>query len=131
MTTGTGQPAKAQRDLDLEPGWLNAGPADLMDQGLPEGFEDRMTPKRYGPDLIIHFPARGDLIALKVYAAADTGVGRHTQDLHALEPAADELLGGARWARTQDPSAGFKTMLVALLRYMNAEDAAEGLRHDP
>lgn len=118
------------RDLGLAPGWLNAGPADLLDQGLPDGFENRMTPKRFGPTLIVHFPAREDLICLKVYAAADTGIGRHTQDLIALKPTGDELLAGARWARNQDPSDDFRTMLVALLRFMGADDEAERLSDD-
>jgi hypothetical protein len=61
---------------------------------------------------------------------ADTGVGRHTQDLAALQPTGTELLAGARWARTQDPSDGFKTMLMALLRFMGADDQAEELSDD-
>jgi hypothetical protein len=118
------------RDLGLERNWLNTGPADLLDHGLPDGFEARMTPRRYGPTLIVHFPAREDLICLKVFAAADTGVGRHTQDLAALQPTGTELLAGARWARTQDPSDGFKTMLMVLLRFMGADDQAEELSDD-
>lgn len=122
--------ADVARDLDLEPDWLNAGPANLLDHGLPDGFEVRMTPARFGPTLIVHLPARGDLICLKVFAAADTGVGRHTQDLAALKPTGDELLAGAHWARTHDSSDGFKTMLVALLVFMGAEDEAERLSDD-
>lgn len=122
--------AGVAHDLGLEPGWLNAGPADLLDHGLPEGFEGRMTAQRYGPSLLVHFPAREDLICLKVFAAADTGVGRHTQDLAALNPTGAELLVGARWARTQDPSEGFKTMVMALLRFMGADDQAERLTDD-
>lgn len=118
------------RNLGLEDNWLNSGPADLLDHGLPEGFERRLAANSYGPSLTIHIPAREDLICFKVYAAADTGVGRHTQDLAALEPTDDELLAGARWTRSQDPSEGFKTMLVALLRFMGADNAAERLSDD-
>lgn len=116
--------------LGLDPGWLNAGPADLLDCGLPAGFEGRLAPRRYGTHLTIHLPTRFDLICLKVYAAADVGVGRHTEDLRALEPTCDELLAGARWARTQDPSEGFKDMLVALLNYFGCDDAGEVLRDE-
>lgn len=111
--------------LGLPPGWLNAGPADLLDGRLPDGFEGRLTVRRFGSRLAIHTPAREDLICLKVYAAADTGVGRHTQDLDALRPTCDELVAGARWARTQDPSAGFRTMLAGLLRHYGCDRAAE------
>ncbi|MBE0418353.1 MAG: hypothetical protein IBX63_11365, partial [Coriobacteriia bacterium] len=76
--------AAAARDFGLEPSWLNSGPADLLDHGLPPGFFGRMTSVRYGPRLVVHVPAREDLVPLKVYAAADSGVGRHTGDLAAL-----------------------------------------------
>lgn len=118
------------RDLDLDDRWLNAGPADLLDHGLPAGFEGRLTRTEYGLTLAVLLPAREDLICMKVFAAADSGIGRHTEDLAALKPTGSELLAGARWARTQDPSEGFRTMLVALLRYMDAQDEAEGLLDD-
>ncbi len=111
--------------LGLDPNWLNAGPADLLDWGMPDGFAQRLIIRRFGPKLAIHTPAREDLICLKVYAAADTGVGRHTEDLNAMRPACDELLDGARWAATQDPSDGFRGMLVQLLRYYGCDQAAE------
>ncbi|MBE0418385.1 MAG: hypothetical protein IBX63_11555, partial [Coriobacteriia bacterium] len=63
-------------------------------------------------------------------AAADSGVGRHTGDLAALAPTGEELLTAARWARTQDTSEEFRTMLVALLRHMGADDQAERLLDD-
>ncbi len=44
--------------LGLDREWLNAGPADLLDQGLPEGFEQRLTAERYGPRLTVWLPAR-------------------------------------------------------------------------
>ena len=121
---------RVARDLDLGEGWLNAGPADLLDHGMPPGFADRLHSTRYGPGLTVYYPAREDLIALKVYAAADTGVGRHTQDLEALSPTPAELFAGAVWARTQDPSEGFRSMLVALLNYVGATEEAERLDDD-
>lgn len=118
------------RDLGLADEWLNAGPADLLDHGLPEGFEGRLTRTEYGRTLAVLVPAREDLICMKVFAAADAGIGRHTEDLAALKPTGSELLAGARWTRTQDPSEGFRTMLVALLQFMDAQDEAEGLLGD-
>lgn len=117
--------AQVAEAMDLDRKWLNAGLADLLDHGLPDGFVDRLTARVYGPKLTVHFPDRSDLICLKVYAAADTGVGRHTEDLEALRPSCAELLAGARWARIQDPSDGFRSMLSAFLRYFGC-DAEEG-----
>lgn len=116
--------------LGLDEAWLNAGPADLLDWGLPEGFEQRLTQRRFGPRLAVLLPARQDLICLKVYAAADTGVGRHTQDLDALSPTCAELLSGSRWAHTQDPSRDFCTMLLGLLRHYGCELEAEVLSNE-
>lgn len=116
--------------LGLERHWLNPGPADLLDLGLPEGFEERLTSRTYGPRLTVWLPSRRDLIFLKTYAAADTGPGRHTEDLEALRPSCDELLAGARWARSQDPSEAFCRMLVGLLHYFDCKTAAEELRGD-
>ncbi len=103
--------------LGLDAGWLNAGPTGLMDWGLPEGFARRLTPRVYGSRLTVLVPAREDLICFKVYAAADLGPGRHTEDLRAMNPTCEELIVGVRWAHSQDPSDGFRTMLLALLQY--------------
>jgi hypothetical protein len=111
--------------LGLDHDWLNAGPADLVDQGMPKGFESRLTSERYGSHLTVWFPSREDLICLKTYAAADTGVGRHTEDLRALGASCDELLAGALWARSQDPSEAFREMLIGLLRHFHCDEAAK------
>jgi hypothetical protein len=115
--------------LGLDSDWLNAGPADLIDQGLPEGFERRLNEVSYGPRLRVWLPSREDLICLKTYAAADTGVGRHTEDLRSLQPSCEELLVGAVWARSQDPSEAFREMLIGLLHYFGCESAADEIRH--
>lgn len=117
--------------LGLEPGWLNAGPTKLLDWGLPPGFDARLSPREYGSRLTVLLPSREDLICLKVYAAADLGPGRHTEDLRALEPTRDELIAGVRWARSQDPSEGFASMLTALLKYFGCEIEKGELPHEP
>jgi hypothetical protein len=121
---------RAASDLGLDAGWLNAGPADLLDRGLPEGLDSRLVTRRYGPRLLVCLPDRVDLICLKVYAAADSGVGRHTDDLRALGATCDELLRGATWARTHDPSPEFCRLLRALLRHFGCETAAEALERE-
>ena len=94
-------------ELDLPPGWLNAGPADQVIAGFPDGFLSRLIRREYGPKLIIHYPDRYDLIHLKLFAAVDQGPGRHVSDLKKLAPTDDEMLAAARWVLTQDCGEGF------------------------
>lgn len=58
-------------------------------------------------------------------AAADhwPSVGRHLQDLVALQPTQSELLEAATWARSHDPSPGFRSLIVGVLLYLGMEDA--------
>jgi hypothetical protein len=83
--------------------WLNAGPASLLDLGLPEGFLQRAQRRSYGEALTVLFASRTDQIHFKLYAAVDQGAGWHFADLQALEPTEPELQA-ARWSRTHDPS---------------------------
>lgn len=103
------------RAFGLPENWLNPGPAALLDLGLPEGFADRAHIKRYGA-LEIRLADRLDQIHFKLYATVDQGPrSKHFADLRALEPTRDELLSAARWARTHDPSEGFRAGLEAAL----------------
>ncbi len=117
--------AEAARDvarvLDLGADWLNAGPASLMDLGLPPGFTDRLVAHRFGP-LVVHVAARIDQIAFKLYAAVDQGPrSKHFADLQALTPTASELRGAAAWTRTHDSSAPFASELDAALRELGVK----------
>lgn len=108
--------------LGLPTHWLNPGPTDLLQHGLPIGFESRVVRRAYGPRLSVSFAGRVDLVALKVFAAADQGPrSRHMQDLVALEPSVDELLMAADWTRQHDPSAAFAQELRALMRYLGVD----------
>jgi hypothetical protein len=60
---------------------------------------------------------------IKLYAVVDQGPGRHLDDLQALRPSGDELVAAARWARTHDPSEGFRTELLRVLAYLGTTDA--------
>ena len=115
--------ARVARDFGLPEDWLNTGPADLLDFGLPDGLVGRLDRRDYGPALSIHFASRFDQIHLKLYAMADQGPGRHEADLRALNPTHDELLTASRWTRTHDPSEGFREQLVAALFYLGIQDA--------
>jgi hypothetical protein len=115
------------RALDLPDNWLNPGPASLLDLGLPEGFMERAHVRRYG-SLELLLADRIDQIHFKLYAAVDQGPrSKHLADLRALDPNRDELLRAARWARTHDPSEGFRTELVRALQALGVGGGDESL----
>lgn len=115
--------AEVGKQLDLPDEWLNDRVAEetLFRCGFPEGLEQRLSSREYGPCLLISFISRRDQIFLKLHAAVDRDGGRHLQDLLDLSPAADELLDAARWTRTQDPSEGFLFNLRSLLTQLGHE----------
>ena len=107
--------------LSISAGWLNNGPAALMDLGLPAGWEARVDVRRYGA-LEVHLTSRFDQICFKLYAAVDRGPkDKHFADLVALEPSREELLEAARWTTTHDPSAPFRSSLVQCLAHLGVE----------
>jgi hypothetical protein len=110
------------RDFSLQPEWLNAGPTDLLDFGLPEGFTDRLERRDYGEGLVVYLASRYDQIHFKLYAAVDQGPGKHEQDLRALAPSEAELVAAARWSRTQDPSEGYAQALRGALESFGVTD---------
>lgn len=109
-------------DFGLPGDWLNPGPTDLLDLGLPQGFLDRVETRTYGDSLTVSFASRLDQVHFKLYALVDQGPGRHESDLRALSPTGEELLKAARWARTHDPSPGFKAVLEEVLRHLGVDD---------
>ncbi len=92
--------AAVAADFGLAENWLNAAPTDLLKGGLPEGF--------------------------KLFALVDQGGGRHETDLRALGPTQEELTAAARWSVTQDPSPGYRSVLVDALRVLGVDDADLG-----
>ncbi len=114
---------RVARDFDLDRGWLNPGPTELLRFGLPEGFWDRVVSRVYGPALAVHFAGRIDQIHFKLYAMVDQGAGRHEADLRTLSPTREELLAAARWATTHDPSEGFRGQLLQALVMLGVQDA--------
>jgi hypothetical protein len=121
--------AEAVRDVGdtfgLPADWLNPGPTDLLDFGLPAGFELRVQTRHY-QGLVVHIASRFDQVCLKLYAAVDQGPrSKHTDDLRRLNPSRPELLAAARWARTHDPSGTFRQELRAALHSFGIEDVAD------
>jgi len=118
---------KVAMDLGLPGGWINPGPASLLDFGLPSGCLERSLRMQYGPRLAVCFIDRFDQIHLKLYAAVDQGGGRHLADLLSLQPSSGDLLKAATWTITHDPSPGFRGELLSLLTQMGFEDVAAEL----
>ncbi len=69
--------------LGIGAAWLNEGPSDLLDFGLPEGFAERTETRRYGP-LTLRIAGRQDQVCFKLYAAADQVRSKHFQDWKVL-----------------------------------------------
>jgi hypothetical protein len=114
---------RVARDFSLPPDWLNAGPAELLDFGLPYGFLSRLERRDYGKGLTVYLASRYDQIHFKLYALVDQGPGKHEEDLRALGPTAEELVEAARWSRTHDPSAGYLQILTQALAHLGVDDA--------
>jgi len=111
------------RVMGIREDWINAGPAALLDLGLPAEFANRTVERRYG-GLVVHIAGRRDQVFLKLYAAVDQGPSsKHFQDLVALSPGREELLDAGRWAMTHDPSPGFRSELLNALGGLGVEDA--------
>ncbi len=111
------------RAYGLADGWLNLGPASLLDGPLPAGFEDRLSPVAFGA-LRLWIAGHEDLVALKLWASADRwpAPGRHLADLQALAPTAHELRLAADWTRLRDPSPGYRELLAAVLARLGVEE---------
>lgn len=107
--------------LGLGEKWLNPGPTDLLDFGLPEGFGDRTETLEFG-GLTVHLAGRFDQVCFKLYAAVDQGPrSKHFADLRQLEPTREELITAAKWAREHDPSEGFRHVLLETLALLGVD----------
>jgi hypothetical protein len=104
--------AAVGRTLDIGERWLNSGPAGLLELGLLDGFADRIEIRHFA-GLEVHLPGRIDLVAFKLFAAADLYPAnrKHVQDLRALDVTVEELAIAADWARSHDDSPGFSELL--------------------
>ncbi len=110
--------AEVALDFQQPPDWMNTGVALQWLTGLPPGLEQRLTWHDYGA-LRVGLVAREDLIAFKLYAAADEGPASvHVSDLLALNPKPTELAETAAWIRTQDISVEFHAILERVIAYV-------------
>jgi hypothetical protein len=108
--------------------WVNLGASGLLDFGLPPGCTQRLTTRAIGPHLTLRLPDRRDLIAFKLFAAADAAHGRqsvHTSDVRALAPTEDELRCAIDWVITiPDPNHQLRAELREFLQELGHEDLA-------
>jgi hypothetical protein len=117
---------RVARDFSLPVEWLNPGPTDLLEFGLPEGFINRLERRNYGDSLGVYLASRYDQIHFKLYALVDQGPGKHEDDLRALSPTEEELLAAAHWSRSHDPSEGYAQMLRGVLTHLGVDDVDLG-----
>jgi hypothetical protein len=96
--------------------WLNPGPANMQEFGLPGGIIQRASCRKYGELLTVRFLDRYDQIHLKLYAAVDKSGGKHLSDLKQLNPTSEQLVEAANWCTQQDPSEGFLKLLKWFLK---------------
>lgn len=113
---------RVARDFSLPPNWLNPGPTDLLELGLPDGFVERLERRDYGDSLTVYLASRYDQVHFKLYALVDQGPGKHEDDLRALSPSEEELLAAARWSRSHDPSEGYEHVLREVLAHLGVRD---------
>ncbi len=102
--------------LRLPTDWLNTGPSLQMRFWLPPGFRERLTWLEF-ETLRVGLASRYDLVALKLFAAADHWPARgvHYSDLVALSPKLEEMNSAAGWAKTQDASPEFPRLIDAVV----------------
>lgn len=83
-------------DFDLSEDWLNTGAVGVIEaRHLPSGFHERLSWRSYH-HLDVGVPARQDLVALKLKAAADEGVASaHSLDLVRMRATMEELESAA------------------------------------
>jgi hypothetical protein len=117
---------RVKKDFDLPDNWINAEPASLVRLGLPKGFERRLKKIPYGRSFSVCYTSRLDQIHFKLYASADRG-GYHINDLLLLNPKNEEIKQAARWCMTHDVSAGFRLVLMELLKELGFLKADESI----
>jgi len=107
--------------------WINLGPSQLARWGLPKGFEQRLVMVRISDRLALHLLGREDLLALKLYAAADAFAPRqeiHFGDLRALNPTFEALDKAVDWMRTLPDFEEKRTELKEVVRRLGYDDIA-------
>jgi hypothetical protein len=108
--------------------WVNLGARGLLDFGLPPGCVGRLKACVIGTHLTLRIPDRRDLIAFKLFAAADAAHGRqsvHKSDVRAVSPNEEEVRFAIDWVITiPDPNHQLRAELREFLQELGHEDLA-------
>ncbi len=107
--------------------WINLGPRALLQDGLPWGFASRLRELRVGNRLTLRLLGRQDLVALKLYAAADDRGPRqevHFADLKGLAPTFGELDQAIEWVRTRRDFEEKRPVVKEVIERLGYEDLA-------
>jgi hypothetical protein len=121
------------QEMALPADWLNAGPSSIFNetlpnQGFPNGFQNRLTRRDFGPVLSIYFVSRLDQVHFKFYAAVDQGgPSPHLTDLVGLNPTDEELRAAVDWAQLHDTSQGFMETVRLMLRALERRNVIPGI----
>lgn len=100
--------------------WINLGPHRLLDFGLPDGIEKRLTKKKYRKRLTVYFIGRTDQIPLKLFAClvSDREI-IHFQDLMKLAPSEEEIQTAVAWLTAHSISERHRKKLREVLWNLN------------
>ncbi len=116
--------ARVARDFGLPNDWVNTVVGRQWRQkpvSLPPGLAEELSWYVLG-GLHLGVAGRRALIALKLYAAVDTGPDSvHTRDLIALAPTDSELSEASRWVGDQDVSREFRAMLDETVAHVRSK----------
>lgn len=104
--------------------WINFQSRTLIDNGLPGGIIERAFIKEYGKRLRVRFCSRLDIVALKMYAAADPKRDVDLSDLQSLEVTLEEAEFGARYCLEKNLD---KETVAELLEAIGCEKLARDL----
>jgi len=123
MTDHQGKP------LPNDQKWINLGPHRLLDFGLPDGIEKRLTKQKYRKRLTVYFIGRTDQIPLKLYAClvSDREI-IHFQDLMKLAPSEEEMRTAVAWLSAHSISDRHRKKLREVLWNLNYVHIAEQFR---
>jgi len=109
------------KDVGLAEDWLDVRVAEQWRQELPPGLPARVSWQEFG-GLEVGVVDRHDLVAFKLYAAADhRGPSSvHVQDLLALRPSDAELAAARAWLVRQDVSPELHQVLDRVIAHVRA-----------
>ena len=112
-----------ERGISVEDDWLNNGPLALQD-ALPAGWRDRLSPLFAGKAIELSTLGRGDLLKTKLFAFCDRGFDH--ADCLAMAPTRRELEEALPWLQKQDAHPGWPAHAAATLATL-AQELGHGL----